>query len=170
MGCWNETCAVTNLPIMCNDPIVGIILHKNVSSPFSGYQVLMPPTEGSYDDCGGIEDLDVKEHNATFLRHILTTCPTRKHYTEEEDADSFNEELLQIEDDTKLMERMFQIVDECTYEIKLPGWYSFSSDEQHTLHKVFVHKFAYDNLVNFVDSDYFYNKRPSLEEELIRRS
>lgn len=62
MGCWNETCALTRLPIQSGAPVV--ILHT-VHGP--RYQtrgaettelLFGLPESGKYDDYGGIEDVD----------------------------------------------------------------------------------------------------------------
>lgn len=59
MGCWNGTCCVTNLPIFCGDPVIGLLLFhlpnknsegtivSNIASPFY--------FEGEYNDYGAIE-------------------------------------------------------------------------------------------------------------------
>jgi hypothetical protein len=63
MGCWNGTCAITNLPVMAGDKVYCLFL---VESPYKGvdgdhcycdtYYTPFPLFfEGEYDDYGGVE-------------------------------------------------------------------------------------------------------------------
>ncbi len=62
MGCWNQTCAITNLPIMDGDDVYVLVLQKGMEESPS----LCYPTaywtpgifffEGKYDDYGGVKD------------------------------------------------------------------------------------------------------------------
>jgi hypothetical protein len=60
MGCWNETCGVTNLPISYNDEVYFGVIRKNPSDRrpfFYAFDLYMPVTpliEGKYDDYGGV--------------------------------------------------------------------------------------------------------------------
>lgn len=58
MGCWNQTCAITNLPILHGDAVVGLILVESSHNALSlsKYHTIMPfYFEGEYDDYGGVE-------------------------------------------------------------------------------------------------------------------
>lgn len=67
MGCWNGTCALTNLPILAGDPIVLYPLRATLAVEATmggGYcystalaQPLTLPVRGVYNDYGGIENL-----------------------------------------------------------------------------------------------------------------
>lgn len=62
MGCWNQTCAITNLPIMDSDEVYVLVLQKGIEESPS----LCYPTaywtpgifffEGKYNDYGGAKD------------------------------------------------------------------------------------------------------------------
>lgn len=57
MGCWKETCMVTQYPITAGDPVVGFILKE--SDYVSGvYRPVSLPIFGNYDDYGNIEDIE----------------------------------------------------------------------------------------------------------------
>lgn len=63
MGCWNHTCALTNLPVMGGDDVYVFILEEH---PFNRTHNYCYPTnfwcplpiyfEGKYDDYGGVEE------------------------------------------------------------------------------------------------------------------
>lgn len=65
MGSFNQTCAVTHVPIEDGDPVVGFVLAKAYSTGIAsmeGYtgsatiwQAVSLPFEGSYDDYGSVE-------------------------------------------------------------------------------------------------------------------
>jgi len=66
MGCWNHTCAVTNLPIFAGDE-VEVILLKSAMSPsdyasfchLGSYYTPLPLTfHGTYNDYGAVEDCE----------------------------------------------------------------------------------------------------------------
>lgn len=63
MGCWNETCALTRLPIRAGMPIVGLTTvygprYKSTDSSALATDLLFGlPFEGTYDDYGGVEAL-----------------------------------------------------------------------------------------------------------------
>lgn len=67
MGCWNETCAITNLPIRAGDPVVLMFLSKVMHSTEQDHaghcyanSVWTPralPIYGKYDDYGSLEDI-----------------------------------------------------------------------------------------------------------------
>lgn len=64
MGCWNETCMISHLPIYSGDRIVAIPIISSVfdventrgiySSDYWG--IFLPPVRGTYDDYGSIEN------------------------------------------------------------------------------------------------------------------
>ena len=61
MGSWNETCAVSRLPILSGDKVVGVLLaNMNKAprfNPASSWAPVGLPVYGAYDDYGGIEDV-----------------------------------------------------------------------------------------------------------------
>lgn len=63
MGCWNHTCAVSNLHVMAGQDVMVFLLLKNHSADDSSfcygnalYDVVPLPFYGKYDDYGGVED------------------------------------------------------------------------------------------------------------------
>lgn len=66
MGCWSETCGITQLPINAGDKVRLFILFENYLSENKGGGSCYPndiwaplglPIQGVYDDYGGIEDI-----------------------------------------------------------------------------------------------------------------
>lgn len=87
MGCWNNTCAITKLPITDGDEVIALLLVHNTTeidrlgAPFS-YGVPLPfYWEGSYNDYGAVEG----EHGV-MLEPIIETI--KKHLVEFELGDN----------------------------------------------------------------------------------
>lgn len=81
MGCWNETCGLTNLPIRWGEPVVAIVLQKPENPPMHEIQCLYPddcwapigfPLFGTYDDYGNLENVRTHPWNQELL-HIADT-------------------------------------------------------------------------------------------------
>ncbi len=66
MGCWNETCAITNLPILYGEAVYGLMLSQWPADAYSSrgchagdfWQLLPCMVQGNYDDYGRVEDID----------------------------------------------------------------------------------------------------------------
>jgi hypothetical protein len=72
MGCWNETCGITNLPIVLNDDVVVIVIRENekypgtISSKKYGsvcdeWSPVGLPIFGKYNDYGGVFKINKDE-------------------------------------------------------------------------------------------------------------
>jgi hypothetical protein len=57
MGCWNGSCALTNLPIYSGNEIVLIPLFGDAVGHLGEYHPVGLPIIGEYDDYGGIENI-----------------------------------------------------------------------------------------------------------------
>lgn len=75
MGCWNETCMLTNLPILIGNPTVILFLQQNYT-PHAGchpdgyFRPVSLPIEGLYDDYGRLEGI---KRNPVALRLLAET-------------------------------------------------------------------------------------------------
>ena len=88
MGCWNNTCAITKLPIVCGDPVVAVLLIKRgpgcterLNGPYSYHLPVPFYWEGEYNDYGAVEN----EHGAMLgpiLEHV------KKYLVEYEQGDN----------------------------------------------------------------------------------
>lgn len=80
MGCWNETCHLSNLPIQCGDEVVVIVYAESYGFeygskigyynyyPNSLYSPFLPPIYGGkYNDYGGIEGDNLEESNKIVM-------------------------------------------------------------------------------------------------------
>lgn len=87
MGSWNGTCGITQLPILAGDPVLGIVIRPpdwyqkdtprstNISGYCYTHGMYYPVTlffKGTYDDYGGIENLE-----ETFLNDIHNEVVTK---------------------------------------------------------------------------------------------
>lgn len=75
MGCWNETCMASRLPIYHGDPIVFVPIAQRVPRmdacfPDGAFVPVTAPIPGEYDDYGGIESVP----DGTFGAKILRRC------------------------------------------------------------------------------------------------
>ncbi len=75
MGCWNETCYMSNLPILWGDKIVLFVLGPTSNQriyetcyPDDNYVPLGFPIVGEYDDYGGIENAVISPHMEQYLQ------------------------------------------------------------------------------------------------------
>lgn len=73
MGCYNETCILTNLPIRYKDKVVGIVLERTIASPESyinpddEWRPIGFPVFGEYNEYGGIENIQTHPWNKILL-------------------------------------------------------------------------------------------------------
>lgn len=75
MGCWNETCMLTNLPILTGDEVIAFLIQRNYMpnagcNPDGNFRPITLPIVGRYDDYGGLEDI---EKNSAMLRLLAGT-------------------------------------------------------------------------------------------------
>ena len=102
MGCWNETCALTGLPIMVGETIWAFpITQKYPGDPVhcdGTFAPILPPFKGTYDDYGNVEEVVVSgEAAATYMKFDFyridddgTESPTRiKPPKVDDDKDAF---------------------------------------------------------------------------------
>lgn len=79
MGCWNQTCAVTGLPITCGDEVVALFLIESRYKSTTTNCLYATPTpfyfEGKYNDYGAVE-----EEHGIALPFIVSAI--RKHLVE----------------------------------------------------------------------------------------
>ena len=69
MGCWNQTCSLTNLPILYNDKIVvlPLIIHNTSLLDGISYDIndkcspICVPIIGTYNEYGGIENIENRD-------------------------------------------------------------------------------------------------------------
>jgi hypothetical protein len=77
MGCWNETCAVTHLPIFHEDPVFMILLtEKGIEwnwwqDPIWLDQTIESCGPGTYDNYGWIDEIKKEEDSQNHLRSLF---------------------------------------------------------------------------------------------------
>ena len=83
MGCWNQTCAISQIAITHGDPVVCLFVTENDGLEASGchsvtdaWNITFLPFRASYDDYGGVEDI-VEDWNTDYILNYL-----RKHAVE----------------------------------------------------------------------------------------
>jgi len=82
MGCWNGTCFISNLPIMAGQPVVGFVIeyfswskgkgnYSGVCYPNDFANPFAMSFEGTYDDYGGIENVDSDSVAIKYLLNLF---------------------------------------------------------------------------------------------------
>lgn len=79
MGCWNGTCALSNLPIFYKDPVRVVLLRQQLHAvaaesfctPDHLWEPLGVPLRGLYDDYGAVTKADTSGLGALFLKEDL---------------------------------------------------------------------------------------------------
>ena len=77
MGCWNQTCGISHLPILSDDEVIVIpLVETNESRSIvacsydDNYAPLCFPIVGKYDEYGCIEDAKVSENTMELLKSL----------------------------------------------------------------------------------------------------
>lgn len=76
MGCWNETCALTDLPIISGEKICAVIIEhmrQDATScyPSENWCPIGPAIWGNYSGYGYIEDIPDEEEVKNFYRQVM---------------------------------------------------------------------------------------------------
>lgn len=130
MGCWNETCGLSNLPICNGDEVVMFVLVKkqNFGRQYYFNDDAIPfilPIEGKYNDYGSIEEVNASDITLNVLENAKVFIKTNDSYTQFYfDLEGFLEQL-----------------ERGTLYIKY-------GDEYHQLSQIMYHKDLYYTLVN----------------------
>lgn len=85
MGCWNETCGISQIAIRSGDPVVGVFIQESGRLEPAGecnttnaWSPAFLPIRGTYDEYGRIENI-VKDWNTDYIIQYL-----KQHCTEME--------------------------------------------------------------------------------------
>ena len=78
MGCWNETCFISNLPIRHGDevylfvlaPISAVNQEGPLCNPDDRYIPVGFPIAGEYDDYGGIKNIQYNLHLKEYFENF----------------------------------------------------------------------------------------------------
>ena len=130
MGSWNETCMLSHLPILFGDNIKVIILIKKHNTPCAenvyfndGYTPLTFPFDATYDDYGGIANVNLPDY-------ALKQLQSANLFVSKQDAYKF----------TTVAQLIDDINEDCIY-LK-------PDNEFLKLECVYIHKELYDTLIN----------------------
>lgn len=74
MGCWNETCAISQIAILSGDPVVCLFLARNGERPRANHTgtdaewtPMLLPFRASYNDYGWVEDIEEDWNTAHII-------------------------------------------------------------------------------------------------------
>lgn len=75
MGCWNATCGISNLPIVCGERVAVFVCNVNSIDTTPSYSTTMCSpiyfhVKGEYNDYGSIENIDENKYNNNLIRLI----------------------------------------------------------------------------------------------------
>lgn len=83
MGCWNQTCAISQIAITAGTPVVCMFITKeNIEpsgghSPTADWDITFLPFRAKYNDYGGYEDLE-EDWNTDYIMHSLRCLVNEK--------------------------------------------------------------------------------------------
>ena len=147
MGCWNETCALSRLPIFSGEPVVAIITIGRPTVAGECYyanddtNMFTFPIRGKYDDYGSLEEDSIKMSDTT--REFLLSCEFITKEGNVYKIDSWNE--------------FFRDVNELKIE---------SNDEDYFLGLMLVHQALWDNIVENYENREYYKGEGTPKEKL----
>lgn len=71
MGCWNETCQITNLPIYENEEVMLFVvedIRPKDKIEVGKYKILSAPIYGKYNDYGSLKEIEDKHFSLSSLK------------------------------------------------------------------------------------------------------
>lgn len=161
MGCWNETCRLSNLQITADDEVVVALLVKqaeDVQRFFpcyynTNYAPLCLPVVGKYDDYGGVKSVKEPVHTMKLLEALDFV---------DADGNEYN----------------FSTIRNLVEEITSSAMYLVHNGEKYKLECAFYHKSLYDKLVETMTkqtpcnnstplADLYANKLKTFEEKFL---
>lgn len=160
MGCWNKTCAVSNLHIGGSDEVAIFLLAKRPVEAdtdycyiSSYYDALALPFYGKYDDYGGAEDC-----SGPGLSHIIDYL--KKEVVELEVGENQYHDLA-VKREEMNVEKLFELENKGRLYIK--DWMSqrgkFPGLEGRPLAIAMVHKKIFDHIIgNYTLTSYYYDE------------
>lgn len=157
MGCWNETCYMSNLPILWGDKIALIVLGptsiQKISEncyPEDNYVPLGFPIIGEYDDYGGIENAVINPYMEQYLQTFA------KLYHKKTGCDFYNPE---YEDYQWVSFEKF-LGDLCRHSLYVDA---VMSNKKQELEFVMIHYNLYQQLLTDMANRIPYNKTETLQ-------
>ncbi len=150
MGCWNETCNISKLPIFEREEIVVILLREfnkakesspRASYPTDKYTPLGFPIYGEYNDYGSIKNISNYEKVLEYLNTLKITHKNKRKGIEEEFSLENSEEKLEEFIDIVLNGNNYYLKNDCMYigKDKIRG--------------MMIKRSLYDRLLTFCEND-----------------
>ena len=138
MGCWNGTCALSNLPILEEDKIVLIpIIGKGTS-----YEPIGLPIRGYYNDYGMIESITNPEVADVFYQRMNEAL--NKKWISIEDTDRYKTDYETVEELLSLIERELVSDKRVRYEGDIPRFVNFVMMHESIYDKVILSQYSSD--------------------------
>ena len=162
MGCWNQTCSLTNLPITYGDSIVLIPLVENndffipglTYDTNSNYEIFGMPFFGHYNDYGGIENISTHITNIDFLKETKIYSRVEYNYYDYDE-----------EDDVGLKVNNDNIEEFLNHHMIEEDLYILNNDEKEkNLNYMMIHSELYNRLINEVGELIPYKHTKTLRE------
>lgn len=178
MGCWNETCALSNLPIIVGDRVKFLVL-LNIGVAGKTYYYndnyipLCLPMSGEYDDYGAIENIEADEMTATFLSSQKFYMVDRSDKEiKDEKIDSFSKTLkhwgcsnisyVAMNSVLNLKEYDFVSIEEFIRDVSQDGMYFEHGGKYYLLQLAMYHESLYDTLVSNFQVRVPYEKKENI--------
>ena len=165
MGCWNEVCMMSGLPILYNEPVYAFVLMPRVDVTREGavcykddkYVPVGFPIKGKYNDYGGIDDIQYLE---ILDRFFQTSFDYLTEYTDED----FNKTFVKYE-----WESMQKFIDDIASR---DVYTRLANGNVHRLALTMIHCELYDSLLEEISHRVpysYYDNLRDLTEVKIRK-
>ena len=147
MGCWNETCALSRLPIFLGEPVVAIVTIGEPTIAGECYyanddtNMFTFPIRGKYDEYGSLEEDCIQMSDTT--REFLLSCEIVTRSGEPYKIESWNEFFRDIND------------------LKIQ-----SDNDDYFLGLMLVHQELWDNIIENYENRIYYKGEGTPKEKL----
>lgn len=164
MGCWNGTCELSKLPIICGDKMVTIMLISTGTQieglTYYSHDKFVPlgyPIFGEYNDYGCMENIENIEEQMNFLK-------TLKIFKEEVDQDIMENIYIpyEVSDFESFLKEL--MVGDTYFVVEYKNYYG----QYKNINYITIHRKLYDDLINeMANRDTVSNDNKKYKEKII---
>ena len=164
MGCWNHTCAVTNLPILYEEEVEVILLRSNSMTasdrsfcyPNTSWTPMSLTFSGTYNDYGSVENC----HGAAF-DIIIDAIRENLHEMEETDTEDHGHTRAVTKEDFDVVQ-MFDIEHDGLLYIKNPLKCFLDAPKTCRVKHIVIRKDVYDGIVTKTKYGRWWNSKTDI--------
>lgn len=164
MGCWNETCSLSNLPILLGEKVKFVIL-LNMGAVGKSYYYndsyipLCLPISGEYNEYGSIENIKIDSHTLAVLQNQkFYTIDKHEEEISDEKIEKFNKTLkhygcstvsyVDMNSILNFKDYEFTTIEEFVDDVSQDSIFFKYNDKYYLLQLTMYHENLYDTLVD----------------------